>query len=132
LLDHPGLKYRRLAAFDRAMLHLFKDGNVLADPWPRLVLQHNDDKLLAAWRGGMLFVFSFHPHRSFVDYPLACEPGKYRLIFDSDAAGFGGHGRLTPDQVHFTLPESLGAGALRHRLSLYIPNRTVQVLRPEA
>ncbi len=130
LVDHPDLRYRQLAAFDRAMLDLFRARGVLEDPWPHLWMEHNEDKLLAAERGGLLFVFSFHPDRSFAGYPVGCRPGKYRLIFDSDAVEFGGHGRLAPEQVHFTVTDPEGSEPVRHRMHLYIPNRTVQVLEP--
>lgn len=129
LADDLGLKYRQIAAFDQAMLNLVRTYDVLATPWAHLVYEHDADKLLAFERGGLLFVFSFHPTRSFTDYRIDCPPGKYRMIFDSDDAAFGGHDRLTPNQEHWTLFEKPEGYAGRDRLSLYVPNRTAMVLR---
>jgi 1,4-alpha-glucan branching enzyme len=128
LADHPDLKYGLLAAFDRAMLELVKTHAVFEQPWAHLVYEHNDDKVLAFARHSLLFVFGFHPTRSFADYGFRAAPGKYRLVFDSDAVCFGGHGRLNPQQEHFTLPDNADPERSAGRLQLYIPSRTAQVL----
>lgn len=128
LVDNPMLKYHQLATFDKAMLNLVKTYDVLTAPWPHLVYEHNADKLLVFERGGLLFVFSFHPDRSYTDYRIDYRPGKYRMIFHTDDTAFGGHGRLNRDQQHFTLFEKADGYAGRNRLSLYIPNRTALVL----
>ena len=128
LADHPDLKYGQLAVFDRAMLELVKTHAIFKDPWAHLVFEHATDQVLAFARGGLLFVFGFHPTRSFTDYGFRAAPGQYRLIFDSDAATFGGHGRLKPDQTHFSLPIEEDPGVDTGQLQLYIPSRTAQVL----
>jgi len=128
LADHPDLKYGQLAAFDRDMLDLVKTYSIFNDPWVRLVYEHKDDQILIFERGDLLFVFSFHPTQSFTDYGFHCEPGQYRLVFDSDEPRFGGHGRLQPRQAHFTLPNEADPLTSPGRLQLYIPSRTAQVL----
>ncbi len=50
------------------------------------------------------------------------------MILDSDTEAFGGHGRLNPDQEHDTLANA-SQSTDRSFLSIYIPNRTVIVLR---
>ncbi|MEW6080165.1 MAG: alpha amylase C-terminal domain-containing protein [Thermodesulfobacteriota bacterium] len=127
LSDHPDLKYRFLKQFDRDMIALANTFALFADPWPYLLSEHNEDKVLAFRRGGLVFVFNFHPTRSHVDYGVAASPGKYRLILDSDSPLYGGHGRLAPDQEYFTMPaDNVSEGAI---VSLYLPTRTVIVLR---
>ncbi|MGD9330276.1 MAG: alpha amylase C-terminal domain-containing protein [Desulfobacterales bacterium] len=128
LADHPDLKYGQLAAFDRAMLDLVETHAVFQDPWAHLVYEHGTDQVLAFSRADLLFIFGFHPTRSFTDYSFRGAPGQYRLIFDSDAAAFGGHARLQPDQTHFSLPIEEAPGTAGGRLQVYIPNRTAQVL----
>ena len=128
LADHPDLKYGQLAAFDRDMLELVKTYSVFRDPWAHLVYEHNADQILAFSRGDLLFVFGFHPTQSFSGYGFQAAPGKYRLVFDSDIARFGGHNRLRPHQTHLTLPDEKDPVASTGRLQLYIPNRTAQVL----
>jgi len=127
LVDDPHLKYGRLAAFDRAMLALAREHRLFDTAWPHLVFEHHDHKVLAFERAGALFVFNFHPDRSLSDYRLPYRPGSYRMVFTSDHPDFGGHGRLEPAQVHFTLP---GADPVTHWLSLYLPSRAALVLVP--
>ena len=84
--------------------------------------------VLAFERGGLIFVFNFHPTASHNDYPIEAAPGEYQMIMDSDALEYGGHGRLQRDQRHFTAPV-LSLPALNlPALSLYLPTRTALVL----
>jgi 1,4-alpha-glucan branching enzyme len=132
LADDPQLKYHQLAAFDRAMLALARERGLFEEAWPRLVFEHNEDKVLAFERAGLLFVFNFHPHRSHADYGVPYRPGRYRMIFTSDDPSFGGHARLAPLQIHFTLrDETVNRHTDDHWLSLYLPSRCAIVLSPE-
>jgi 1,4-alpha-glucan branching enzyme len=128
LVDDPGLKYHRLAEFDRQMIDLFTRGDLLATDQPELQWNHDGDNILAFMRAGWVFAFNFHPVRSFPHYGLPAPPGSYRLTLDTDALQFGGHGRLTPDQRHDTLED--GTSAWGARLVLYLQSRTALVLQP--
>jgi 1,4-alpha-glucan branching enzyme len=128
LADDPNLKYRFLQDFDREMIALVKRFSVLDDPWPYLLYEHNDDKVIAFARAGLVFVFNFHPTRSHADYAIHAPAGKYTMILNSDDAAFGGYNRLSPGQTHFTLPMPNTKTA--HRLFLYLPTRTALVLKP--
>jgi 1,4-alpha-glucan branching enzyme len=128
LLDNTNLKYRFLADFDKDMISLAKGFKVLESPDANLLYEHNDDKLIVFGRGGLIFVFNFHPVRSYTDYCFEAPPGEYRIIFNSDAPEYGGHSRLLPDQHHLTLHDT-SRGYGRDILSLYIPNRTAFVLQ---
>jgi hypothetical protein len=50
------------------------------------------------------------------------------VLLDSDAADFGGFGRITPWVDYFTQPHPEGSGA--DRLTAYLPSRTVLVFAP--
>jgi hypothetical protein len=50
------------------------------------------------------------------------------MILDTDDCAFGGHGRLAPEQAHFTLADEAGPSGSPPRLSLYLPSRTALVL----
>ena len=130
LVDNDTLRYRFLAAFDREMIGLARRIHLLGSGSPRLTHEHNDYKVLAFERAGHLFVFNFHPSRSYDGYRIDTPSGQYRLVLDSDAEIYGGHGRLEPDQVYFTQPEGKGPGQ-RHQILVYLPTRTALVLRFE-
>ena len=105
------------------MIALAKRFRILELPGPHLLFEHLKDKVIALERGGLLFMFNFHPTRSYENYSFEVLPGKYRMIFESDASEYGGHGRLLADQYHLTLPDT-SRGKERHLLSLYLPTRT--------
>ncbi|MGB8717970.1 MAG: alpha amylase C-terminal domain-containing protein [Desulfobacterales bacterium] len=128
LVDAPDLKYRLLDRFDKDMIGLARHFRLLNAPRLALVYTHEDDKLLAFRRAGLLFVFNFHPVNSYRDYRFAAPQGKYRMVLDSDRPEYGGHGRLVPDQEHFTLRSGCEADEC-DRLSLYLPSRTALVLK---
>jgi 1,4-alpha-glucan branching enzyme len=128
LADDPGLKYARLLQFDRDMIALSKAYDLFGDPDPVLLHEHGEDKVIAFYRRQMVFVFNFHPTRSFVDYQFKAPAGKYRMLLDSDQPHYGGHNRLDPAQDHFSrsLSGEVGIGEV---LSLYLPSRTAVVLQ---
>ena len=128
LADDPGLKYKLNADFDRDMIAMAKNFQLLDTPGPHLVYEHADNKLMVFRRAGLLFVFNFHPGESYSDYRIDAPPGKYNLIFTSDAACYGGHQRLQPDQEHLTIEEVIDSHR-HHFLNLYLPSRTAQVLQ---
>jgi len=109
------------------MIALAKQFGLLETPEIKLLDEHSDDKMLAFSRAGLLFVFNFHPTGSRADYRIGAPPGKYAIVFDSDAALYGGHGRVAADQFHFTLTDNEKKD--NHYLSLYMPNRTAIALK---
>ena len=128
LADDPHLKYHQLARFDRYMIALAVEADLFADA-PALRWEHDADKVLAFQRGGWIFAFNFHPSQSFSDYAIPMPGGAYRMTLDTDDRRFGGHGRLTPGQVHHAL--AAGDSPWGTRISLYLPSRTGIVLKPE-
>jgi 1,4-alpha-glucan branching enzyme len=126
LLDDPNLKYRYLARFDRDMIGLAKRYRLFKRPWPQLLHEHNDDKIIAFERAGLIFVFNFHPTVSHFSYRIEAPIGKYGVLIDSDSPQYGGHARLTPEQEHVTLFEEESG---RNSLSLYLPTRTALALK---
>lgn len=70
LVDDQLLKYKYLNDFDRAMNTTEAEYRWL-DANPAYVSRkHEGDKIIAFERGGLLFVFNFHPDRSFTDYRI--------------------------------------------------------------
>ena len=129
LRDNPDLRFGFLGHFDRHMIELAKSYNLLEFPVLSLIMNHFEHKVLAFERGGLIFVFNFHSTCSHNDYPIEANPGEYRMIMDTDAQEYGGHGRLRRDQRHSTLLNKGGEGE-NHTLSLYLPTRTALALAP--
>ncbi len=129
LADDTNLMYHFLLQFDHSMIALAKNFHLLESSWPRLMFEHSADKVIVFERAGLIFVFNFHPTISHLDYRLEAPAGKYKMILDSDALEYGGHGRLLPNQYHLTLADD-SRNEKRHLLSLYIPTRTAIVLQP--
>ena len=129
LVDDVELKYHLLAKFDLDMISLAKQYSLLDGFGTQLLHEHSEDKIIAFERKGLIFVFNFHPERSFSDYRFEAPAGKYKLALDSDAPLYGGHGRLDPDQIHDTL-EFQEKDHLNQQISLYLPSRSAQILIP--
>ena len=122
LVDNPELRYQHLNTFDASMIQITEKTNVLACNPAQLLYVHNDDQILVAERGNLIFVFNFNPQQSFADYPIPVhQPGDYKIILDSDSAAHGGHCRIDPSVIAHSDNE--------HKISLYIPSRTCLVLQ---
>jgi 1,4-alpha-glucan branching enzyme len=129
LVDNMNLRYHLLARFDQEMIALVKKFRIFEHSRLSLCYVHNYDKILVVERGGLIFVFNFHPVSSFKNYEIPFStPGKYQMIFHSDLQEFGGHGRLNNGQIHFTRMQSIDDKP-SHFISLYLPSRTALVLQ---
>jgi 1,4-alpha-glucan branching enzyme len=95
----------------------------------QLLHEHFADKVIIFKRADLIFAFNFHPYRSFTDYRFDAPSGEYRMLLDCDALKYGGHGRLQPEQKHFTIVDDSEARS-QHMLSLYLPARSAFVLCP--
>ena len=127
LRDDPGLKYRYLADFDRAMLELQRRYELLSQPLRLLTLQE-DHKILGFERGGIFFLFNFHPTESVADHFIETPPGAFEHVLDTDQGSFGGQNRIAPDQRFVT--RSIVSGDLRRfGIQVYLPCRTALVIR---
>ncbi len=123
LRDNPELKYKFLADFDSAMMHLASSARLLEDQWAYKHFEHVEDRLLVFSRAGLLFIFNFDPNRSYEGREIQAHAGRYRFALSTDSAQFGGFGRVDPAVSYETSADS--------RLKLYIPSRSAIVLRRE-
>jgi 1,4-alpha-glucan branching enzyme len=120
LLDNPELKYQWLAGFDRALIGLARDANLLATPAARSIYHDHGPKILVADRGGLLIVLNFSVSDSIFGYPVrAPGSGTYQLVLDTDDAAFGGHGRIDPKVRYPVDTEGI--------MKIYSPARSAQV-----
>jgi 1,4-alpha-glucan branching enzyme len=127
LRDDPTLKFHFLADFDQAMVKLIRDHQAIGSESTTFRLINEGDKMMAFERKGLLFVFNFHPTKSFPDYPVDCSPGKYKLTLNSDSSKFGGHDIVQNEQTYESVSFHDGEND-RNQINIYIPARTGFVL----
>ena len=113
------LRYRYLRNFDADMVHFIRRERLLGTR-PRLLVQDEEKKVLVFSRGNCIFAANFNATGSFADYGFEAPEGEYVQVLDSDLPRYDGFDRRTHGEHHFTVGG---------RLSLYLPSRTVLVLR---
>ena len=90
LIDDHLLRYRFLNEFDRAMNAAEAQYGWLLAPQAWVSRKHEDDKVIVFERARLLFVFNFHPTKSFSDYCVGTDlPGRCEAM----GRGPGGGGR---------------------------------------
>lgn len=128
LLADPTLKYGELNDFDRDMIHTAKYYHIFDQVYPDLKRIHEDDKVIAFERGGLLFAFNFSPTRDVCDYGIPVSRGEdYEILFSSDDYRYGGFGRVRREAVSAFVP-----GVEGNCVRLYLPARTCTVLKPKS
>ncbi len=128
LVDNPDLRYGELNRFDTAMINLLKKENVLELPAVNRWV-HQDDKVLIYTKDDLVFLFNFHPQKSFDGYfvPVG-EVGNYRVVLTSDDGTFGGFGRVSTTARYKAKATPDG----RIGFPCYLPCRTAIVLKRQA
>ena len=123
LRDNPALRYHHLARFDRdVVLLLRRHPNFFRQP-ARLLWINEEMHAFAFERDGLLFLCNFHPTRSYADLTIPAPRREYRLLLDSDAPEYSGHGRVEPGQHYF----ASGEGP-EQAIQVYLPTRTALIL----
>ena len=125
LVDDPNLRYGQLNAFDQAMIRLLKENGLLAIPAENRWI-HQEDKILIYTKGDTVFIFNFHPTKSFEGYfvPVG-EKGTYQVVLTTDSSTFGGFSRVDTSaeyQAETTPADWIG-------FPCYLPNRCAIVLK---
>lgn len=127
LVDNTDLRYVELNNFDKAMIKLLKEGDLLNLTAENRWL-HQEDKILIYTKGDTVFIFNFHPTSSFDGYfvPVG-EKGRYKVVLSSDSGEFGGFSRVdtSAEYESFTTPDNWEG------FKCYIPNRTAIVLKKQ-
>ena len=128
LLFNPDLKYQCLNYFDRDMVHTAAYYRIFDQFWPDIKWIHEDDKVIAFERGGLLFVFNFSPNKDYSDYSIPVSHGEdYEVLFSSDDYIYGGFGRIERKAHSAFIPGMNG-----NFVKLYMPSRTCIILCPKS
>ena len=125
LTDNKDLRYGGLNEFDRAMVELLKTERTLTKS-PNLLLLNHGDKVIVYEKGNLVFVFNFHPHKSYDGYQLPMpKAGKYKTVLSTDDAVFGGHSRVDTQYVYTSETQEDG----RMGFKCYLPSRCAMVFK---
>ena len=126
LTEDPILRYKFLNEFDRKMQTTEAKYGWLHAPQAYVSLKNESDKVLVFERAGLLWVFNFHPEKSFADYRVGVEEaGTYQIVLDTDDPEFGGFGRNVKGTRFFTTPYPWNNR--KNFLHVYIPVRSAVV-----
>lgn len=127
--DDPLLRFHGLGVFDQALMNLDATCGVLGDPLIEQLLLDEERKILVFRRGPRVFALNFHPGASYeglaLPVPEACD---YRVLLDTDASRYAGHGRTREGTVFPWLKQPL-AGR-EQSVKIYLPSRCGVVLGP--
>lgn len=129
LADDQNLKYHELGNFDKAMINLISSVPNFQDTELIKIWDKDGDNILAYMRDDLLFVFNFHPQKSYSDYGMLVPQGKYQVILDTDDKAFGGFGLNDNSVQHFSQYDPLYATENKGWLKLYLPSRTACVMK---
>lgn len=122
LADHPRLRYKYLVQFDRTMVNLLINEEILSSLPAQQLNMDETNKTIIFERNNLIFIFNFHPHNSISDYRFRVpQEGSYQIIMNSDDPELGGYGRVDSNVIHHTMEDNA--------LSLYVTSRTAMVLK---
>ncbi|XP_014214160.1 1,4-alpha-glucan-branching enzyme-like [Copidosoma floridanum] len=126
LVDDSLLKYKFMNNWDRAVNLLEEQHKWLSSDHAYVSWKHEDDKIIVFERAALVFVFNFHPVKSFADYPVGLNTfGTYRVVLNSDDTQFGGFNRIDTS-IHHHAENKIFCNRL-YRMLIYIPSRTAAV-----
>lgn len=125
LVDNPFLRYMELNDFDKAMISLLKENQLLnIEPVNRWI--HQDDKMILFTKGDFVFAFNFHPSKSFDGYFVPVEEaGRYQMILSSDDGIFGGFQRTDTSVLYDTYTTDANWTGFH----CYLPSRSAVVFK---
>lgn len=129
LVDNHDLKYDWLQEWDRDMIALIKSEKKFNEQMVNVLWDKSDDQVLAMQRGNLVFIFNFHPNKSFTDYGILAEPGEYEIELNSDNPKYGGFNLVDESGSHFTMGNIESPAPGKEWMQLYLPCRSAMILR---
>eukprot|EP00770_Monocercomonoides_exilis_P009440 MONOS_9395.1-p1 / transcript=MONOS_9395.1 / gene=MONOS_9395 / organism=Monocercomonoides_exilis_PA203 / gene_product=1,4-alpha-glucan branching enzyme / transcript_product=1,4-alpha-glucan branching enzyme / location=Mono_scaffold00387:4141-6597(-) / protein_length=564 / sequence_SO=supercontig / SO=protein_coding / is_pseudo=false len=127
LMEDEGLRFKYLMHFERRMIEVDEQFHWMTEPHFSQAKHDNTQKIIAFERKGLVFLFNFHPTASYADFKVGVrQPGKYKIVLNTDSKEFGGGGRIEEDSEYFSSPISWDGHY--HSIQVYIPSRVALVL----
>jgi len=122
LVDSKKLKYQYLANFDKEMIKVVKENNILSSISAQQLNMDAENKVIIFERNNLVFAFNFSVGNSIFGYRFkAPQKGIYRIILNSDKREFGGFDRVD-DSIEYHTDDT-------QSLSIYLTNRSALILK---
>ncbi|MEO5890590.1 MAG: alpha-amylase family glycosyl hydrolase [Ferruginibacter sp.] len=122
LADNKELKYQYLSNWDRAMIHIINENNILASENAKQLHMDVNNKVIIYEKNNLVFIFNFSTGNSIFGYRFRSPAkGTYRIILNSDKKEFGGFDRVD-DSISYPTDA-------HQNISIYLTNRTVLVMK---
>jgi 1,4-alpha-glucan branching enzyme len=126
LADMDHLRYKFMYRFDAALNAAEGALGFLASNHQYVSKKDNGDKVIVFERGDALFVFNWHPTKSYNDYRVGCkQEGIYAIALNSDDPEYGGHGNVKSETT--ALATAMPHDGRPASFQVYAPSRTVVV-----
>ncbi|ODH12771.1 1,4-alpha-glucan-branching enzyme [Paracoccidioides brasiliensis] len=123
LTEDPLLRYNFLNDFDKALQHAEGKYGWLRSRQGYVSQRHEENKVIVFERAGLVWVFNFHPERSWADYRIGVSrKGVYRVVLDTDREEFGGFGRVDGRTRFFS--QEVAWDGREDSILVYVPCRT--------
>jgi 1,4-alpha-glucan branching enzyme len=128
LVDNEKYLYHDLGLFDKDMIELIKSMPAFNEQKIEQLWDKEDDKVIAYQRADLIFIFNFNGEKSFVDYGILAEKGKYKVVLNTDNSKYGGFNLVDESVEHITVSQPKHESG-KEWLMLYLPARTAMVLK---
>ena len=132
LCDNKDLRYQYLYKWEIIMIILDEVFNFKQSSEQYISTKHEEDKVITFEKGDLLFVFNFHPVKSFEGYTIGTKWGTpHKIILDSDEERFMGKGRLKYGHENLFPVNKKEFNNRPYNMKVYLPSRTCMVLISE-
>ncbi len=100
LVDDKNLRYSELNDFDKAMISLIKNEQILSQKTVCRYIDY-DKKVIIYSKGDTVFAFNFHPNNSYENFFVSTgKIGKFKVVLTTDDGVFGGYNRVDKNYVY--------------------------------
>jgi 1,4-alpha-glucan branching enzyme len=121
--NNHDLKYHFMSDFEKDMLSFITNNKILESEKAQQINMDAENQVIVFERNNFTFVFNFSPTQSIPDYRFRLlEPGKFKIVLNSDSKKYGGFGRIDDDLTYQSI-SNFGP----EFLSFYCTNRTCLV-----
>ncbi|KAL7143148.1 hypothetical protein ABFS83_08G171600 [Erythranthe nasuta] len=124
--------HKKLFTFDNDMMKLDIDGKIMqrgSGGIPNVHHVKDTEMVISYLRGPFVFVFNFHPTKSYERYSLGVEEaGEYQIVLNTDEEIYFGQALISQDQ-YTQRTISRRTDGMRVCLEVPLPSRTAQVYK---